>query len=417
MEAVIKISGLKSPFLWGQKKIGDKLRQKFVSVLRLVSQNTTETHQFRSRSKPLDVIGALSNLLTLWNDVMLNNKQHLKGDSPCARYFRDFQMNLLVVLERMKNLFSSPRCEAYFHRNSKLSINIIYIHAELAAIFPGGVFNEQYTFAKTDAGVWWRSMFNSELHVRWPEFLQKFATEFQVTDSNMINKLHDTLSFSSEYYVSVFSMDLFSRLFAPWHLLMQVWTKLVYEHPGYMAWTTFDGMRQLLDRYKLQPGTYAFRMSCTNIGFWSVGSVSQEGAVMQTICRSQYLADFLEEGIKKKQYLQPVGSRRNTDLGELTSNVLKYPVTARKMEDYSSRASFEICGICMNNTKNTQLEPCQHLICSSCCKKWMNRSNQCPFCRRPVCSISTIRLEFDDAETSPSPSVPDVAAASPHPRS
>ncbi|KAA3676875.1 uncharacterized protein DEA37_0010462 [Paragonimus westermani] len=139
------------------------------------------------------------------------------------------------------------------------------------------------------------------LCVSWPTFIEAFSRSFHVTGRPEIEKLHDTIAFSSDLYVSIFGWDVFNRLFAPWNLLVSAWTKLVYEHPGYMAWMTFEDMRDFLLQYRRSPGTYAFRMSCRSIGFWSVAYVDSSGKVIQSVCRSQNFADFLEEGIKRRK--------------------------------------------------------------------------------------------------------------------
>lgn len=50
--------------------------------------------------------------------------------------------------------------------------------------------------------------------------------------------------------------------------------------------------------------------------------------------------------------------------------------------------SFQVCKICSENNKDRKLEPCGHLICSSCLENWQELQNvpSCPFCR---CEIKT----------------------------
>ncbi|KAF7233724.1 hypothetical protein EG68_09414 [Paragonimus skrjabini miyazakii] len=216
-----------------------------------------------------------------------------------------------------------------------------------------------------------------------------------MTGRREIEKLHETIAFSSDFYVSVFGWDVFNRLFAPWNLLVPAWTKLVYEHPGYMAWMTFEDMRNFLSRYRLSPGTYAFRMSCRSIGFWSVAYVDASGKVIQSVCRSQNFADFLEEGINRGKYVKPIGSQENTDLGELTKQVLTHRVTMHKLELYSSRESFMSCSICFDAPRTTRMEPCGHLFCAACTQSWLDRENCCPICRTQVIATSPVKIEFE----------------------
>ncbi|KAF8568667.1 hypothetical protein P879_07010, partial [Paragonimus westermani] len=233
------------------------------------------------------------------------------------------------------------------------------------------------------------------LCVSWPVFIEAFSRSFHVTGRPEIEKLHDTMAFSSDLYVSIFGWDVFNRLFAPWNLLVPAWTKLVYEHPGYMAWMTFEDMRDFLLLYRRSPGTYAFRMSCRSIGFWSIAYVDSSGKVIQSVCRSQNFADFLEEGIKRRKFVKPVGSQENTDLGELTKQVLTHRVEMHKLEIYSSRESFMSCSICFDAPRTTRLEPCGHLFCAACTQSWLDREKCCPVCRTQVIATSPVKIEFE----------------------
>lgn len=51
-------------------------------------------------------------------------------------------------------------------------------------------------------------------------------------------------------------------------------------------------------------------------------------------------------------------------------------------------SSFQICKICSENNKDRKLEPCGHLICSTCLENWqeLHSTPSCPFCR---CEIKT----------------------------
>lgn len=50
--------------------------------------------------------------------------------------------------------------------------------------------------------------------------------------------------------------------------------------------------------------------------------------------------------------------------------------------------SFQVCKICAENNKDRILEPCGHLICSTCLENWQEFQPvpSCPFCR---CEIKT----------------------------
>lgn len=73
-------------------------------------------------------------------------------------------------------------------------------------------------------------------------------------------------------------------------------------------------------------------------------------------------------------YLYPDGRTTNPDLSFLVAEMEEdhIQVTEEQYELYCEMGStFQMCKICAENDKDTKIEPCGHLLCSSCLTAWM----------------------------------------------
>ncbi|TNN25379.1 E3 ubiquitin-protein ligase CBL-B-B [Liparis tanakae] len=94
-------------------------------------------------------------------------------------------------------------------------------------------------------------------------------------------------------------------------------------------------------------------------------------------------------------------------------------------------STFQLCKICAENDKDVKIEPCGHLMCTSCLTAWQESEGQgtgCPFCRCEIKGTEPIVVDpFDPkdngggscrglfgAEGSPSPSYDDDDDDDPH---
>merc|ERR1711974_233670 len=62
--------------------------------------------------------------------------------------------------------------------------------------------------------------------------------------------------------------------------------------------------------------------------------------------------------------------------------------------------TFEVCKICNSNFKSVRIDPCGHLLCHQCLRKWIDSSNTptssattCPFCRKQVLSTESVTIQ------------------------
>lgn len=66
-------------------------------------------------------------------------------------------------------------------------------------------------------------------------------------------------------------------------------------------------------------------------------------------------------------------------------------------------SSFQVCKICSENNKDRKLEPCGHLICSTCLENWQEKHTvaSCPFCRCEIKAFEQIVIApFEPKEES-----------------
>uniref|UniRef100_A0A2K6UZH0 E3 ubiquitin-protein ligase CBL n=1 Tax=Saimiri boliviensis boliviensis TaxID=39432 RepID=A0A2K6UZH0_SAIBB len=174
-----------------------------------------------------------------------------------------------------------------------------------------------------------------------------------------------------------------SRL--PWPTLLKNWQLLAVNHPGYMAFLTYDEVQERLQAYTDKPGSYIFRPSCTRLGQWAIGYVSSDGSILQTIPANKPLSQVLLKGQKDGFYLYPDGKNHNPDLTELcqAEPQQRIHVSEEQLQLYwAMDSTFELCKICAESNKDVKIEPCGHLLCSRCLAAWQHSDSQtCPFCR------------------------------------
>nr|XP_030729839.1 E3 ubiquitin-protein ligase CBL-C isoform X2 [Globicephala melas] len=197
--------------------------------------------------------------------------------------------------------------------------------------------------------------------------------------------LRSTIDLTCSGHVSMFEFDIFTRLFQPWPTLLKNWQLLAVNHPGYMAFLTYDEVRARLQTYRDKPGSYIFRPSCTRPGQWAIGFVSSDGNILQTIPVNKPLFQALLEGQKEGFYLYPDGKNHNPDLTELCQMKphQRVHVSEEQLQLYwAMDSTFELCKICAESNKDVKVEPCGHLLCSRCLATWQHSDSQtCPFCR------------------------------------
>nr|XP_005589604.2 E3 ubiquitin-protein ligase CBL-C isoform X2 [Macaca fascicularis] len=269
---------------------------------------------------------------------------------------------------------------------AKLAIIFSHMHAELHALFPGGKYcGHVYQLTKAPAHIFWRERCGARCVLPWAEFESLLGTCHPVEPGCTALALRTTIDLTCSGHVSIFEFDVFTRLFQPWPTLLKNWQLLAVNHPGYMAFLTYDEVQERLQACRDKPGSYIFRPSCTRLGQWAISYVSSDGSILQTIPANKPLSQVLLEGQKDGFYLYPDGKNHNPDLTELDQAEAqqRIHVSEEQLQLYwAMDSTFELCKICAESNKDVKIEPCGHLLCSRCLAAWQHSDSQtCPFCR------------------------------------
>ncbi|KAM9299478.1 E3 ubiquitin-protein ligase CBL-C [Gastrophryne carolinensis] len=278
---------------------------------------------------------------------------------------------------------------------AKQSLIFSHILCELRALFPGGRFQGNgYRVAKMEAAAFWSQAFGTRCLVRWEEFRERLNRIHNIEAGPLESALRSTMDLTCNDYISVFEFDIFTRLFQPWETLLQNWMLLAVTHPAYMAFLTYDEVKDILQNHIYRPGSYIFRLSCTHLGQWAIGYVTSSGNILQTIPQKS-LYEALNEGEKEGLYIYPNGLNTKHSLPDFSKSNpdTVIHVTQEQWELYSDMdSSFELCKICADNQKDIQIKPCGHLLCEKCLTSWQKNDNTCPFCRSGITGKEKIHI-------------------------
>lgn len=94
--------------------------------------------------------------------------------------------------------------------------------------------------------------------VTWRNFREKLQAVHPIGSSLEAIALKTTIDFTVDNHVSIFEFDVFTRLFAPWRNIIQNWNVLAVTHKGYLAFKTYDEVKEALARFIDKPGRCVF---------------------------------------------------------------------------------------------------------------------------------------------------------------
>ncbi|XP_066475610.1 E3 ubiquitin-protein ligase CBL-B isoform X1 [Tiliqua scincoides] len=322
-------------------------------------------------------------------------------------YFKIYIDSLMKKSKRAIRLFKEGKERMYEEQSqdrrnlTKLSLIFSHMLAEIKAIFPNGQFQgDNFRITKADAAEFWKKFYGDKTIVPWKVFRQCLHEVHQISSGLEAMALKSTIDLTCNDYISIFEFDIFTRLFQPWGSILRNWNFLAVTHPGYMAFLTYDEVKARLQKYSTKPGSYIFRLSCTRLGQWAIGYVTGDGNILQTIPHNKPLFQALIDGSREGFYLYPDGRSYNPDLTGLCEPTPHdhIKVTQEQYELYCEMGStFQLCKICAENDKDVKIEPCGHLMCTSCLTAWQESDGQgCPFCRCEIKGTEPIIVDpFD----------------------
>uniref|UniRef100_A0AAF5I0L8 E3 ubiquitin-protein ligase CBL n=2 Tax=Strongyloides stercoralis TaxID=6248 RepID=A0AAF5I0L8_STRER len=322
-------------------------------------------------------------------------------------FFRIFIQNLEEKCLKVIKLFKDNKDSIYDKASLarfKLTKHILtfsHMYYELIALSPEGNFDIEYKITKLDADEFWKENFKDKTIISWEDFqfTLKKIHHFE-EDCEESNCLKRTMDLTSNNWISKFEFDVFTRLFQPWSNLLDNWRILALKHPAYANFLTYDQVRLVLSNYLSKPGSYVFRLSCTQLGNWAIGYVAPNKNIYQTIPTNKSLIQALVDGYREGYYCYPNGQDDNPDLEKelsLFTQGKTVHVSEEEFEMYCSIGStFEICKICDENEKDLRIEPCGHLICKTCLASWQKNvvgGKNCPFCRCEIRGTEDVKIK------------------------
>eukprot|EP00795_Rhopilema_esculentum_P016427 gene16427-7835_t len=275
-----------------------------------------------------------------------------------CEYFRVYLENLNNKCKQVLKLFREGKEKMYDdhspYRRTLIKLSLIFSHmlADLKAIFPNGQFiGKGFRITKQDAADFWKSSFGERVIVPWKYFREQLQMANPIKSGLEAIALKRTIDLTGNEHVSIFEFDVFSRLFAPWSNIIQNWNVLAVTHPGYMAFLTYDEVKERLSQFIDKPGSYLY-------------------------------PNGREPNPNLQEYLTP-----------RSQHVIK--VTEEQYELYVEMGStFQQCKICAENDKNVKIEPCGHLMCNMCLMQWQESGGDgCPFCRSEIKGIEHVLID------------------------
>lgn len=234
--------------------VGAKIDKKHFDKINKLSDKLLkqcQSERMNLINSPPYIIDILPDICQVFNTiyVVYENKLHILNE---IDYFCLLIKNCLDKFQQLLDLFKSAGKRMYDVESAerqqltKYTLTFSHMLAEMKSLFPKDVYEGQnYRITKKDAGDFWKSNFQDRIIVNWKEFENKLKRVHHINE-NEVDSLRDTIQLTRSKYVSIFEFDVFTRLFQPWNNLLDNWKVLVINHPGYMAYSTYDEVHKRL---------------------------------------------------------------------------------------------------------------------------------------------------------------------------
>ncbi|GMT07863.1 hypothetical protein PENTCL1PPCAC_30037, partial [Pristionchus entomophagus] len=380
-------------FSTADRKTFDKLYKLMDLVIKACN-----TPKLNLKNSPPFILDIIPDTFTQLIAIFTRDPNVMRSNEFLGLFMANAQLKCKEVLKLFKTsaIYNDESHER--RKLTKLSLVFSHMLSELRAFFQHGEYvADKFRLTKREADAFWKTSFKARICVPWAEFIVALADSQKIVE-NVKNNLKCTIDLTCNDYVSMFEFDVFTRLFYPWKSLIENWKLLTIDHKGFVAFLTYDEVRKRLDRFINKPGSYVFRMSCTRLGQWAIGYVAPDGKIYQTIPQNKSLIQALHEGGREGFYLWPDGNDKDMDLSKQVEVPAadRVAVTADQHKIYCEiGTTFELCKICDDNEKNVKLEPCGHLLCSTCLAQWndSDAGNTCPFCRDEIKGTARVIID------------------------
>ncbi|KAK0402989.1 hypothetical protein QR680_016655 [Steinernema hermaphroditum] len=353
------------------------------------------------KNSPPFILDILPDTYQQLTNILSSDPNALTENEYLQLFFTHIHAKCKMTIKLFKDEREKIFEEGSSARRNLIKLSLVFSHmlAELKALFPDGKYiGDKFRITKKEAAEFWKTSFGTRTLVSWGDFRAALNQVHSLNGGLETLALKSTIDLTCTDYISNFEFDVFTRLFHPWNTLLRNWQILAVTHPGYVAFLTYDEVKQRLQPLVTKPGSYVFRLSCTRLGQWAIGYVAPDGKIYQTIPQNKSLIQALVDGNREGFYLYPDGMPNNPDLSfalqQPTEGRLK--VTPEQYQIYCEMGTtFELCKICDENNKNVKLEPCGHLLCRPCLTSWQESDGgrTCPFCRCEIKGTEAIVID------------------------
>ena len=99
------------------------------------------------------------------------------------------------------------------------------------------------------------------------------------------------------------------------------------------------------------------------------------------------LLDELQEELNNNHTTLIIVTLRGTSFYFLNQEIIpiKKVISEQQFDNFTKNSDTLSCPICMEDSEDNIILPCNHNFCSACIKKWLlKKTDTCPICRKSV---------------------------------
>ena len=99
------------------------------------------------------------------------------------------------------------------------------------------------------------------------------------------------------------------------------------------------------------------------------------------------LQDELQDELNNNQTTLFIVTLRGTSFYFLNQGIIpiKKVISEKQFDNFTKNSDTLSCPICMEDSDDNIILPCNHNFCSACIKKWLlKKTDTCPICRKSV---------------------------------